>query len=152
MKLLIMSLVTFSAFAAHASFLDTLTGPLNISGDHCKYEGYTFSSAYGEKKDAVLHIYFKEVMDGGFEIESSIRFTEGSGSNKYTQVEGDIIPLPVTHRTVWNTDEASRTSEMKDYEGVGIALPVLHHTLKQVGENLFVWSDNKDIECYLSRQ
>ncbi|WP_413576043.1 hypothetical protein ACLVWU_16795 [Bdellovibrio sp. HCB290] len=152
MKTLILSLLTFSSIAAQASFLDGVTGPLNIGGDKCAIEGYTITSAYGQKKNTALTIYLKEYMEGIAEIETAIHFGEGSGSKKHTQVEGDIIPLPVTYRTVWNTDEAARTSEIKQYEGVGIALPVLHHTLKQVGENLYVWTDNRGLECYLSRK
>ena len=152
MKSLIMTLITFSTVAAHASFLSGLTGPLSIGGDKCKYEGYTFKNAYGEKKGTTLNIYFTEMMEGSFEIQTAIHFYEGNGSKKNTRVEGDILRLPVSYRTTWKTDEATRTSDVKAYEGVAIPVKVMHHTLKQIGENIYVWSDNNGLECYLGKQ
>lgn len=121
----LLSLLTIAAFPAvsNAGFMDNLEGSYSVGGKKCKLDSVTTvtgkASITPNASGAVVRL--RVLIGSTFETEIPLSFKNGKGDIKNTKMEGDIISLPVTRRTVWNTDEVNRKSTLEEYEGVGIA-------------------------------
>lgn len=115
-----MAMVPATSFAG---FLNNLEGYYSIGGANCQFDSSTkltgrASITSYQSHGITVHI---EVIVGALKTEIPLPFRNGSGDVKRTEMEGDVIPLPVTRRTVWETDESARKSALVEYEGVGFA-------------------------------
>ena len=80
-------------------------------------------------------------------------FFKGSGESEEVVETGTVFPIKVKQKTVWNTDEAAKTANVKNYEGVIFSKLISSYTLKAVSENSLVFSiDNEGVLCKLTRE
>lgn len=105
------------------SFMNKLEGFYSIGGANCQFDSVTkltgrASISSNQAEGITVHI---EAIIGGLQTEIPLSFKNGSGDVKKTEMEGDVIPLPISRRTVWETDESARKSAFVEYEGVGFA-------------------------------
>jgi hypothetical protein len=108
---------------SYAGFLNNLEGSYSIGGGNCQFDSSTkltgqASISSNQSQGITVHI---GAIIGALQTEIPVSFRNGSGDVKKTEMEGDIIRLPVTRRTVWETDESARTAAIAEYEGVGFA-------------------------------
>lgn len=157
-KFMIASLLVIAAAPAisHAGFLNTLQGSYSISGPNCDLGEVKITgeaSILATQSGATVYI---QINAGGLQTEIPVNFRNGSGDVKKTNLEGDILPLPVTRRTVWNTDEATRESVLTSYEGVAFAKKKEVDTLSVSSDGkilLKMQSSKSDItECVLIKE
>lgn len=134
------SLITIASFLAlatlpavsQAGFMDNLQGSYSVGGKKCKLDQYTklTGQAYIAPTKAGAVVVLKAT-SANLGIDVPVSFLNGSGDSKNTKVEGDILPLPVSHRLVWNTDEVNRKSTKTEYEGVVFAKELGTYTLAE---------------------
>jgi hypothetical protein len=108
---------------SYAGFLNNLEGYYSIGGANCQFDSstkLTGRAAINSIQSEGITVRIEAII-GGLTTEIPLSFRNGSGDVKNTEMEGDIIPLPVTRRIVWETDESARKSAVVKYEGVGFA-------------------------------
>ncbi|MEA9355395.1 hypothetical protein SHI21_04250 [Bacteriovorax sp. PP10] len=141
---------------SNAGFMDNLQGSYSVGGKKCKFEATTTMAGTAtitpNASGAVVNL---KVVIASLTTEIPVGFRNGSGDVKSTKVEGDILPLPVTRRTVWNTDEVNRKSTITEYEGVGLAKKRGTYTLAEENNGTVTLSLEEKggdlVQCTLTR-
>lgn len=145
-------LTSLSSYAAYAGFLDDVSGQYKVVKDgNCTFEsGIEISGNARIESNETGATLLLEAIICGLTRDIPIRFLNGKGSKKKTEVEGDILPLPVTRKTVWETNESSRTSKITEYEGVLVAKKTGTYTLIETSpDHLSLGLDT--VKCHLIR-
>jgi hypothetical protein len=152
LKLMITTIIGAHSVISHAGFLDDIDGNYLIKGKSCIFDSSTklTGEARIDSSDigAVLSL---EVFISNYKTEIPFSFLNGKGNKKETQVEGDIVPLPVTRRVIWETDEAERTSTKSEFKGVLVTRKTSTTTLVEVEDDKLLFKLN-NIECELVRK
>jgi len=161
MRASLIAVVSFLVMAivpavSNAGFMDNLQGSYSVSGKKCKFEtSTTLTGKANITPTASGAVVTLKVVIAALATELSLSFRNDSGDVKSTKIEGDILPLPVTRRVVWNTDEVNRKTTLTEYEGVGVAKKTGTYTLAEENNGTVTVSlDEKGaglVQCTLTR-